>query len=221
LNLTLRHPHTLLSRYHPGAGHRRSARPTPRPTQLRPAGPLPQLPLSGGLLGPAPTRKSPRSSITSATSFRGWASSSPHGDEPGRRSLPQPTGDRGALDQGGQDRTHLDAALLPPLPGQRGAPIARGLRRLVLPVAIQNWSLTSLQQRLFKIGGRLFRHARYFVLQLAEGHLIGSLFRQILRAHRGTAVPPRPDRADGSYLGASWRSGGSLSKAGEAASGSP
>src|SRR2546422_3801458 len=32
------------------------------------------------------------------------------------------------------------------------------LRRLVLPVAIQNWSLTSLQQRLFKTGGRLIRH---------------------------------------------------------------
>jgi hypothetical protein len=31
------------------------------------------------------------------------------------------------------------------------------LRRLVLPVAIQTWSLTSLQQRLFKTGGRLIR----------------------------------------------------------------
>ena len=55
------------------------------------------------------------------------------------------------------------------------------LRRLVLPVAIQSWSLTSLQQRLFKTGGRLIRHARYFVLQLAESYLTGSLFRQILR----------------------------------------
>jgi hypothetical protein len=54
------------------------------------------------------------------------------------------------------------------------------LRRLVLPVAIQRWSLTSLQQRLFKTGGRLIRHARYFVLQLAESHLTGTLFRQIL-----------------------------------------
>src|SRR5207302_3267742 len=64
------------------------------------------------------------------------------------------------------------------------------LRRLVLPVAIQSWSLTSLQQRLFKTGGRLIRRARYFVLQLAESHwpkvtlaeshLTGSLFRQIL-----------------------------------------
>ncbi len=54
------------------------------------------------------------------------------------------------------------------------------LRRLVLPLAIQNWSLTSLQQRLFKTGGRLIRHARYFVLQLAESYLTSTLFRQIL-----------------------------------------
>src|SRR5438093_11468896 len=53
-------------------------------------------------------------------------------------------------------------------------------RRLVLPLAIQTWSLTSLQQRLFKTGGRLIRHARYFILQLAEGHLTPTLFRQIL-----------------------------------------
>jgi hypothetical protein len=54
------------------------------------------------------------------------------------------------------------------------------LRRLVLPLAIQSWSLTSLQQRLFKTGGRLIRHARYFVLQLAESSLTPTLFRQIL-----------------------------------------
>ena len=55
------------------------------------------------------------------------------------------------------------------------------LRRLVLPVAIQSWSLTSLQQRLFKTGGRLIRHARYFILQLAESHLTQCLFSQIIR----------------------------------------
>jgi hypothetical protein len=54
------------------------------------------------------------------------------------------------------------------------------LRRLVLPVAIQSWSLTRLQQRLFKTGGRLIRHARDFILQLAESHLTPTLFRQIL-----------------------------------------
>jgi len=33
---------------------------------------------------------------------------------------------------------------------------------------------------LFKTGGRLIRHARYFILQLAESHLTPMLFRQIL-----------------------------------------
>ena len=32
------------------------------------------------------------------------------------------------------------------------------LRRLALPFTMQSWSLTSLQQRLFKTGGRLIRH---------------------------------------------------------------
>ena len=54
------------------------------------------------------------------------------------------------------------------------------LRRLALPLAIQSWSLTSLQQRLFKTGGCLVRHARYFILQLAESHLTPRLFGQIL-----------------------------------------
>jgi len=49
-----------------------------------------------------------------------------------------------------------------------------------LPVAIQSWSLTSLQQRLFKTGGRLIRHARYFTLQLAESYLTRLLFRQTI-----------------------------------------
>src|SRR5258708_2401679 len=58
--------------------------------------------------------------------------------------------------------------------------LTRPLRRLALPLTIQNWSLTSLQQRLFKTGGRLIRHARYFILQLAEGHLTRRLFGQIV-----------------------------------------
>ena len=64
------------------------------------------------------------------------------------------------------------------------------LRRLTLPLAIQNWSLTSLQQRLFKTGGRLIRHARYFSLQLAESHLTWRLFRQILARVEGLASHP-------------------------------
>jgi hypothetical protein len=44
-------------------------------------------------------------------------------------------------------------------------------RRLGLPRGIESWSLTSLQQRLVKTGGRLVKHARYYWLLLAEGHL--------------------------------------------------
>ena len=44
-------------------------------------------------------------------------------------------------------------------------------RRLAVPKRIENWSLTSLQQRLVKTGGRLVKHARYHWLLLAEGHL--------------------------------------------------
>ena len=42
------------------------------------------------------------------------------------------------------------------------------LRRLVLPESMKHWSLTSLQTRLIKTGGRLVRHARRLVFQLAE-----------------------------------------------------
>jgi hypothetical protein len=45
---------------------------------------------------------------------------------------------------------------------------------------MQSWSLTSLQQRLFKTGGRLIRHARYYIVQLTERHLTQRLFGQIL-----------------------------------------
>ena len=54
-------------------------------------------------------------------------------------------------------------------------------RRLVLPQRIANWSLTSLQQRLVKTGGRLVKHARYYWLLLAEGHLTRQRFGSILR----------------------------------------
>jgi hypothetical protein len=53
-------------------------------------------------------------------------------------------------------------------------------RRLGLPRGIENWALTSLQQRLVKTGGRLVKHARYYWLLLAEGHLNPRRFAAIL-----------------------------------------
>jgi hypothetical protein len=54
-------------------------------------------------------------------------------------------------------------------------------RRLTLPSPVANWSLTSLQQRLVRTGGRLIQHARYFWLLLAESHLTQRLFAGMLR----------------------------------------
>jgi hypothetical protein len=53
-------------------------------------------------------------------------------------------------------------------------------RRLVLPRRIGSWTLTSLQQRLAKTGGRLIKHARYYWLLLAESHLTRRLFGAML-----------------------------------------
>jgi hypothetical protein len=61
-------------------------------------------------------------------------------------------------------------------------------RRLVLPKKIENWSLTSLQQRLVKTGGRLVKHARYYWLMLAEGHLTQRLFGSMVRRIGALAV---------------------------------
>ena len=62
-------------------------------------------------------------------------------------------------------------------------------RRLVLPGRIGNWSLTSLQQRVVKTGGRLIKHARYYWLLLAESHLTRRLFGSMLRRIAMLPVP--------------------------------
>jgi len=62
-------------------------------------------------------------------------------------------------------------------------------RRLVLPKRIDHWSLSSLQQRLVKTGGRLVKHARYYWLPLAESHLTRRLFGAMLRRVWALPVP--------------------------------
>jgi hypothetical protein len=42
------------------------------------------------------------------------------------------------------------------------------LRSLVTPVAIADWTLTSLREKLIKIGAKVVRHGRYVTFQMAE-----------------------------------------------------
>jgi len=71
------------------------------------------------------------------------------------------------MDQGRQAGDALDPAIVTSVPGSE-APLQLSLlaynlgnlwRRLVPPKRIDAWSLTSLQQRLVKTGGRLIKYA--------------------------------------------------------------
>ncbi len=42
-----------------------------------------------------------------------------------------------------------------------------GLRRLALPRVVKHWSLTTLREKLIKIGAKVVRHARYTTFQMA------------------------------------------------------
>ena len=101
------------------------------------------------------------------------------------------------MDQGGQAGRALDATIVSPLPSER-SPLATALlaynlgnlwRRLVLPKRVDSWSLTSLQQRLVKTGGRLVKHARYYWLLLGESHLTRRLFGSMLQRIWALPVP--------------------------------
>ena len=59
--------------------------------------------------------------------------------------------------------------------------LANFLRRLVLPMNVSHWSLTTLREKLIKIGAKIVRHARYVTFQMAEVAIPRSLFREILR----------------------------------------
>jgi hypothetical protein len=62
-------------------------------------------------------------------------------------------------------------------------------RWLVLSKRIETWSLTSLQQRLVKTGGRLVKHACFYWLLLAESHLARRLFGSVLRRILALPLP--------------------------------
>ncbi len=59
--------------------------------------------------------------------------------------------------------------------------MANFLRTLALPDEVEHWSLTTLRDKLIKIGAKVVRHARYVTFQLAEIAVPRRLFAEILR----------------------------------------
>ena len=73
--------------------------------------------------------------------------------------------------------------------------LANFLRTLALPERVEHWSLTTLREKLVKIGARIVRHGRYVVFQLAEVAVPRSLFADILRRIDDLRPKPPPLRA--------------------------
>jgi len=54
------------------------------------------------------------------------------------------------------------------------------LRQAVLPPAVRHWTLTTLREKLIKIGAKVVRHSRKIIFQMAEVAVPRELFRAIL-----------------------------------------
>jgi hypothetical protein len=70
--------------------------------------------------------------------------------------------------------------------------LANFMRTLALPEAIKQWSLTSLREKLVKIGAKVVRHGRYVIFQMAEVVVPRELFQEILRLIAELRPQPPP-----------------------------
>ena len=67
--------------------------------------------------------------------------------------------------------------------------LANFLRTLALPGEIERWSLTTLREKVVKIGAKVIAHGRYLVFQMAEVAVPRALFRGILDRIAGLRPP--------------------------------
>ena len=63
------------------------------------------------------------------------------------------------------------------------------LRQAVLPRSVSHWTLTTLREKLIKIGAKVVTHARRVIFQMAEVEVPRELFRAILEAIDRLRVP--------------------------------
>ncbi len=63
---------------------------------------------------------------------------------------------------------------------------------MALPQEVEHWSLTTLREKLIKIGAKVVRHGRYVTFQLAEMAIPRRLFAEILRLIAGLRPRPAP-----------------------------
>jgi hypothetical protein len=66
------------------------------------------------------------------------------------------------------------------------------MRTLAMPKAAEPWSLTSLREKLIKIGAKVVSHGRYLSFQLAEVAVSRQMFQEILSLIARLRAPPAP-----------------------------
>ncbi len=66
------------------------------------------------------------------------------------------------------------------------------LRTLALPEAVEPWSLTTLREKVIKIGAKVVRHGRYVTFQVAVVAIPRPLFAEILHLIDGLRPAPLP-----------------------------
>ena len=66
------------------------------------------------------------------------------------------------------------------------------LRTLATPEPIKDWSLTTLKDKLIKIGAKVVSHGRYVIFQMAEVAIAQQMFQEILRLIAELRPQPPP-----------------------------
>jgi hypothetical protein len=66
------------------------------------------------------------------------------------------------------------------------------MRTLAMPKAAEPWSLTSLREKLIKIGAKVVSHGRYVTFQIAEVAVPRQMFKEILRLIARLRAAPAP-----------------------------
>jgi hypothetical protein len=66
------------------------------------------------------------------------------------------------------------------------------MRTLAMPKATELWSLTSLREKLIKIGAKVVNHGRYIMFQMAEVAVSRQMFSEILSLIARLRAPPAP-----------------------------
>jgi Transposase DDE domain group 1 len=69
------------------------------------------------------------------------------------------------------------------------------LRTLATPESIKDWSLTSLKEKLIKIGAKVISHGRHVAFQMAEIAIPRIIFSDILRLIAELRPPPATSTA--------------------------